>query len=111
MAAFVWVVDAGARRITKARRDKVTFGDGYSQRSGDQINSVVESWSLSCSNRTRAEIQAIEDFLEAQKGVSAFTWTTPRGTTRNFTCESWDAEYNHDWDCSISFTFDQEFGA
>jgi len=59
--------------------------------------------------RPVAEINAIDDFLTAAKGVSGFPWTTPRGDTKRFTCKEWTPVYNHPTDNSISLKFDQVF--
>ena len=109
MTTFTWTPDQGARRTVKAKTFKASFGDGYAQRTADGINSLVESWSLNFSVRTRAEVVAIAAFLAAAKGVYNFTWVTPTGATKKFTCETWDDVYGHDGDCSVSATFMQDF--
>lgn len=109
MTTFIWTPDQGARRTVKAKTFKASFGDGYAQRTADGINSLMESWSLNFSIRTRTEVVAITAFLAAAKGVYNFTWVTPTGDTKRFTCEAWDDVYGHDGDCSVSATFMQDF--
>lgn len=110
MPNFIWVPDQGAKRTVKSAVHKSSFGDGYAQRAGAGINSVTEMWSLSFSVRPKTEIDAITGFLAGLKGVSNFIWTTPRGQTLKFVCDTWDDVYNHNADCSASATFTQDFG-
>jgi phage-related protein len=101
--------DQGATKSSKTRTRVSKFGDGYEQRIGDGINSIVESWDLTFSGRTLAEIDLIDTFLEAQAGVYAFYWATPRGVTRKFKCVEWKPSYSHAFDCSLTCTFEQVF--
>lgn len=110
MTAFTWVPDQGASRKVKSRVNKAQFGDGYAQTSADAINSIDETWTLSFTLRTRSEVMAIADFLSFRKGITFFQWTTPRGETQNFKCETWDESYNHDGDSAITATFERYFG-
>lgn len=103
------VPDQGASPEIRTRTKKMSFGDGYEQRSGDGLNSVKEIWSLNWSGRTKAEIEAICNFLAAELGVTYFLWTSPRGTQIKVKCESWKPSYNHDFDCSLTATFEQVF--
>jgi phage-related protein len=110
MPNFIWTPDQAAKRSVKIRVNRSQYGDGYSGRSADGINVVVETWDVSFSNRTQAEIDAIQDFLEAAQGRSSFAFSTPRGKTINCTCATWDASYNHALDASLNATFQQEYG-
>lgn len=110
MANFTWIPDQGAKSETKANVFEAKLGDGYAQRVGKGINSVVEDWPLNFSVRTRVEIAAIKNFLKTHKGVLSFTWVTPEGVTGKYVCDTWSASFNHDFDCSISMTFTQWFG-
>ena len=110
MPNFTWTPDQGAKRSTKAAVLKAKFGDGYEQRVGDGINSISESWDLSFSTRTKTEILAISAFLAAQKGVTGFTWVTPRGETLKFQCDTWSESYTNDFNDSLTATFTRWFG-
>jgi phage-related protein len=94
----------------RTRVNSVKFGDGYEQRVADGINSIIEDWSLSFTLRTKAEINAIDAFLRARKGVENFDWTTPAGQLKKFVCRKWSVSYFHDGNASLSATFEQDFG-
>jgi phage-related protein len=57
------------------------FGDNYSQRTGDGLNTLDESWPLTFNGLKQAGFEEIRDFLEAHGGYIAFYWTIPRTTT------------------------------
>ncbi len=69
--------DKFLKKQTKPRILEVRFGDGYSQRMLDGINTIQDSWQLSFKNRTLIEVRKITAFLEARKGVTSFTWVPP----------------------------------
>lgn len=101
--------DAGASKEVKTRVKRARFGDGYEQVLPDGLNSVMETWSLNWTNRTRAQIDAIDSFLTTEKGATYFLWTTPQGVQKKFRCERWTPVYNNDYDCSLSASFEQVF--
>lgn len=90
MATFTWTPDYPASSERTPRVKSVRFGDGYEQRIGDGLNTLLPSWSLSFSFRETAEIDALEAFLITHAGVHNFTWTPPRSTTAGrYICRSW----------------------
>ncbi|MGE0253509.1 MAG: phage tail protein [Alphaproteobacteria bacterium] len=77
-------------RTTRARVLRAGFGDGYSQRAGDGLNSVVNSWSVVWNALTSDEADYIDGFLAARGGHEAFSWTAPgEDVPRLWICESW----------------------
>lgn len=106
---FTWVPDKGLTCSIITRVKGIAFGDGYEQRVGDGINTVIESWSPNFTLRTRAEINAIDAFLRLHGGVLSFDWLSPGGIMKRFKCPTWSPVYNHDGDCSLSATFQQVF--
>jgi phage-related protein len=85
------------------------FGDGYSQRVADGINNNLQTWQISFTKRSGADVDAIYDFLEARGGVESFEWT-PRGeqTPRNFICKKWTRRFDHyDVVQAISFSLEE----
>jgi phage-related protein len=109
MAVFTHVPDKGLGQEETPRVREAPFGDGYSQRVGDGINSVDEVFNLNFTVRTKAEITAIASFLRGEAGVTSFQWTPPDGVQRRFICKKWMPSYNHDGDCSLSATFIRVF--
>lgn len=87
---FYWVPDSEPNEAIKQRVRRAQFGDGYSQRSRDGINSRTSSWSLSFTNRSQAEADAIIAFLDARGGVEAFTFDLPgENSGRLYVCEDY----------------------
>tara|TARA_R100000388_G_C7230192_1_gene154186 strand:+ start:241 stop:654 length:414 start_codon:yes stop_codon:yes gene_type:complete len=69
--------DKGLTRNAQPQVRRVTFGDGYEQRTTYGINSVQETYNVSFKNRTRGEIENIAGFLKSLKGVTSFIFTVP----------------------------------
>lgn len=111
MADFNWVPDRGVGQTFEAKVDTASFGDGYEQRAAKGLNNVVETVGVSFTLRTRAEIDAIDAFLRARRGVTNFTFSVAGAAERRYTCASWSPNYEHDGDCSLSAEFKRDFNA
>lgn len=109
MTTFTWVPDAPLTKKVKASVNRSPFGDGYSQRSADGINSIRGDLLLKFTVRTRTEINAIEAFLESTLGSASFNYTPPGLSARKYTCDSWDATYYNDSNAELSCEFKQVF--
>ena len=59
--------------------NKVSFGDGYSQRGSNGLNADMATWDVKFT-RSPEEIKLISDFLKARANVEAFNWVDPFGT-------------------------------
>lgn len=57
---------------TQTRKIEAKFGDGYSQRQRDGLNSNNHNWKLAFENRSDRETKAIANFIEDKGGVDAF---------------------------------------
>jgi phage-related protein len=68
---------------------KAQFGDGYTQRSVDGINTQGQKWNLNFSNTEHADLIAIIAFMAVRGGYTSFTWTPPDGTEISVVCEKW----------------------
>jgi len=106
---FTWALSYSPQAQRKPRRKKISFGDGYSQRSQDGINSKPEIWNVSFLNRDTTEGYAIDAFLTARGGVEKFEWTTPTGVTANFICEEHDLVLSVGNNVTITGVFEQVF--
>lgn len=62
---------------TDFRTLRAPFGDGYSQRAADGLNSAPITWALTWENRPDADITTLYDFLVDKLGFEAFLWTAP----------------------------------
>lgn len=83
---FQWCPAPDPTGDIKLRILRAQFGDGYSQRARDGINTVVETWSLMFVGKA-AKVQAIDAFLRERGGDRSFHWTPPLGALGLYTCE------------------------
>lgn len=64
-----------------------TFGDGYTQRTADGLNTKIETWELTWNVLTTAEKNVITDFLDARGGYEAINYTMPSDSvSKKWTC-------------------------
>lgn len=90
MDTFIWAVSLGSSKDSKARVMMTRYGDGYSQRLRDGINSINRSFPVTIKASSLALADDIEAFLEAKGGAGAFLWTVPRAASAiKVTCDSW----------------------
>ncbi|MDR4898404.1 phage tail protein [Yersinia kristensenii] len=85
---FKWCPRLNAEADVKHRVRTAQFGDGYSQVSGDGINSKTQQWTLSFTGN-EAHIAEIMTFLDRMAGMKSFYWKPPLYPTSLFRC----AEY------------------
>lgn len=98
--------DSGKK--VNARIKRSDFGDGYSQRAGDGLNSIKRNYNFNWNAIGVAAAQAIEDFLEARGGHEAFLYTPPReADPRKFICTEWARGYSGGDADSITATFEE----
>jgi phage-related protein len=70
---FKFIPDWSPAFSVNPRISKVEFGDGYTQRVGKGVNTMLRSVSLTFSGRSDAEAAAILSFFESKGGVEPFT--------------------------------------
>jgi phage-related protein len=99
--------DYGVAKESRPRVNNIQFGDGYSQRSSDGINTNLARWPMQFTLRTRTLIDSIDAFLAARGAIESFDWTTPSGNAVKVICREWRTMYNHDGDCSLSCVFEE----
>lgn len=78
MDVFDEIIDVGASLTNKFAKNKLAFGDGYSQTSPLGLKNVQQSWSIAISNN-EIKILEIREFLNARRGVTPFKWVNPLG--------------------------------
>lgn len=69
--------DFGLKEGGQFAVQSVSFGDGYTQRRPDGINTVRRKWSLNWSLLERTQKDTLVNFALSKKGVYAFYWTIP----------------------------------
>ena len=89
MSTFTWVASFGAAKKVAPRVRKAAFGDGYEQRVGDGLHTQLRVWTLPFNNRSQTDADAIEAFLIASAGVTAFDWTDCDGHAGKWICDEW----------------------
>lgn len=68
---------------------KANFGDGYSQRSADGLNTEQETFDPTWNNMTYTQYQRLSSYLATRKGFRAFLWQSPMdGEQKPYICES-----------------------
>lgn len=109
MPAFSWTPSYSSNVTRKPRVLKAQFGDGYSQRTTEGINSQPQVWNLTW-NVTPAVAALISAYLDATLGTTAFDWTTPDGDALSFVCEEGYTKAYQDYGTTVvTATFSQDF--
>jgi phage-related protein len=98
-----------SQRQIQARVLRADFGDGYSLRAGDGLNSVKRVWSLTWPVLRIAEADVIEAFLTARGGVQPFWWTAPDEGPRQFICPGWSRQKSAAGIDGLTATFEEVF--
>lgn len=109
MSTFTWAPAPGSSQSKAPRVKTAQFGDGYSQRAGDGINTIKRAWSVTFTRAT-ADIDAIDAFLTARAGVESFDWTPPTGAAGKWICPEWGRDKIHSNVQAISTSFVEVFG-
>ena len=105
------IPDKTMSRRTAPKRYVASFGDGYSQRIAQGINSLDEVYSVTFKTRPKAEIDDIVAFFDSKQGVTNFSFTIPdtnggsNETTIKVICEDYSISYDYDdyYSCSAQF--------
>lgn len=103
---FNWHPDASWQVDTEPKVHVAQFGDGYSQRTRDGINSMMEVWDLKFTGGV-ALLESINQFLRDRGGADAFLWVTPEEKTIYVTCAGWQRSREKGVLVSISAKFQQ----
>lgn len=103
--------------ISQASQGKVEFrisemryGNGYSQRTPDGINAVIEMWDVAWENITSTEFNNIVAALDTAKGVDYFIWTPPgSSSSKKFIAKSYTKSVMSGDVYSVSASLEQVF--
>lgn len=104
-------VSPGSAVSFKPRVNRASFGDGYSQRSGDGINTNPAKFEVSFSVLANAEANTVLAFFEGKKGYLPFMFTLPgEDSPRQWIAPEWRRTYTGknitDITASLEETFD-----
>jgi len=88
---FVWKHAYKANNKNTPRIKTISFGDGYTQRIPDGINTLLLNFSLTFESRDLHEITAILHFLTIRNASESFVWLppAPRGQLTTVVCPEW----------------------
>jgi len=75
----------GLKPKVKYRVRTLQFGDGYSQRTHDGINSREDAYPLTFT-LPHADIETIKQFIDVRAGVVPFLWVPPGEAQGAFVC-------------------------
>ena len=106
---FFWVPSYTASISTEPQVEVIKFGDGYEQRTPQNVNSELIKISLGFDKRGEKETTAIAHFLNIRAAQEAFAFTppSPYGSTKLFVCRSWDVTMNFEDNYSIKANFEE----
>lgn len=100
--------DSGKKVAVRIKRSD--FGDGYTQRSKDGLNTIDKKYTFNWNVLTPAQVDEIEAFFEARGGYEAFFYTPPRESVPvKFICIEWSRGYSNGEADSVSATFEKVF--
>ncbi len=89
---------------------RVDFGNGYSLRAGDGINTIPFKGSLEFDLLDDDEYEDIKALLVARGGYEAFYYTLPgESTQKKFIAVSWDRKYGEAGLNAISIKMEEVF--
>ncbi|MFL6864110.1 MAG: phage tail protein [Allosphingosinicella sp.] len=90
--------------------DRLSYGDGYSQRARPGLNTTPQRWRLVWNKISDADAETLRLFFEGLAGVDLVEWTPyAQATELKWTANGWSAKPSGFLvqDCSI--TLSQEF--
>jgi len=109
MATFSYIPTYSVNMSVTPRIRSTDFGDGYSQRVGDGLNTQRQIWTVEFISDTTS-IDVIETFLQNTGGYQSFDWTPPRQTTAlKFRYTDYNREPMGPFCDRLTATFRQEF--
>ena len=104
--------DRGLSKTTQHRVLTAQFGDGYSQRVRDGINTKIESFTISFNNRSAEEINLIAAYLDSKAGLhfvlnitDTFTSGSLSDSAIKVVCQDYSTSYTHTVNHSLTTTF------
>lgn len=105
------VPTSGTTRSTNAAVNVAQFGDGYSQRAKDGLNSVSRQVTLQWVKLTFDEAADIESFFESRGGSEAFLYQIPGDSVQRawITSGPWRNGYEYGVAGSFSVTLQEVF--
>lgn len=96
----------GSTPTKNFRIQEVKYGDGYTSRVADGLNSEEETWELSWDTLTASEKDTLIAFLDARGGYESFDYTMPtESTSKKWVCKQYSARPKDYGVFSLNATF------
>ncbi|ACL59897.1 phage tail protein [Methylobacterium nodulans] len=103
-------VTTGSSRSSRMAVLTATFGDRYSQRTGDGINPLTRDFNYRSVPLAADKIEALEAFLVSRKGYLPFLFQVPyEPAPRQFICDTWTTDYSDRLQSTLTATFKENF--
>ena len=100
----------GTDSSTEYKVRRVDYGDGYSARAAEGLNSVAQTWNLTWDNLPDADSEALRVFFAGLKGVGVVDWTPfNQATALKWTASRFRSKPSGYQVTSCSVTLRQEF--
>ncbi|MEJ2766982.1 phage tail protein [Photobacterium sp. MCCC 1A19761] len=107
LVEFKWVPVRGGKIDEEPRVQKLSFGDGYEQRSPNGINHQLQKFSYTFRYR-HEEITSIRQFLFERGGVEPFIiYPTDEPYPTKVICEKWSRRRISATDSELTATFEE----
>ena len=98
METFNGVLDQDFQIDSEPKVNSVEFGDGYTQRQLQGINSLLRSYSVEVKVKNKDRLE-VDEFLKKHKGIHPFLFKDPfTGKSVKVICSKWPAKM------SLNFT-------
>lgn len=107
---FTWCPRLNAGVEITHRMRMAQFGDGYSQSTGDGLNSRSQKWDLEFVGDEKM-IGEISAFLDDHKGYLSFIWKAPLNAKSLFRCPTYKISALGNDKYSLSAQFAQAFSS
>ncbi|ACL58778.1 phage tail protein [Methylobacterium nodulans] len=103
-------VTTGSSKPAKVAVLTATFGDRYSQRTGDGINPLTRDFNYRSVPLRSDKLRQLEDFLISRKGYLPFMFLVPfEDAPRQFICDTWTTDYANPLHSTLTATFKENF--
>ena len=92
METFKWCVRPDFQIDSEPKVNSIAFGDGYTQRQLQGINSLLRSYSVEVKVKNKDQLE-VDEFFKKHKGIHPFFFKDPfTGKSIKVVCSKWPAK-------------------
>jgi|SaaInlStandDraft_2_1057019.scaffolds.fasta_scaffold01022_5 phage-related protein len=109
------IPDRGMSFSSTPKIKESPFGDGYTQRLPDGINTIKKNFSIIYKDRLKADIDDMVTFLDSTGGATAFNFTYANDnaggqeSTIKVIAKTWNKNFSYDNYFTLSITLEEVF--